>query len=68
MMLLWSPEAIILGGSMMRDISIELVKRKLQDLPSVFPVLPDIIPAQLEAYGGLYGALEIIRQHVRVKS
>ena len=63
MILLWSPEVIILGGSMMKDISIDLVKDKLQKLPVVFPILPELIPAQLGALGGLYGALEMIRQH-----
>ncbi len=63
MILLWSPEVIILGGSMMKDISIELVKDKLQRLPVVFPVLPELISAELGALGGLYGALEMIRQH-----
>ncbi len=63
MILLWSPEVIILGGSMMKDISIDLVEEKLQNLPVVFPILPKLIPAQLAAFGGLYGALEMIRQH-----
>lgn len=63
MILLWSPEVIILGGSMMKDIPIALVKDKLQKLPVVFPVLPELVPAQLGALGGLHGALEMIRQY-----
>lgn len=65
MILLWSPEVIILGGSMMKDISIDLVKDKLQNLPAVFSVLPELIPARLGALGGLYGALEMIRHHTK---
>jgi glucokinase len=63
MMLMWSPGAIIIGGSMMRDISLDLVREKLENLPPVFPEWPQVLPAQLGNVGGLYGALELLRQH-----
>ena len=63
MMLIWSPEAFILGGSMMRDIPLPLIQSKLEALPAVFPELPRLVPAQLGAFGGLYGALELLRQY-----
>ncbi len=64
MMLLWSPKTFILGGSMMRDIKIDLVEQKLHQLPKVFPKWPSLISAELGELGGLYGGLELVRHHI----
>lgn len=63
MMLMWSPQRFILGGSMMRDIPMEHVVVKLHALPRVYPEWPEVLAAQLGDLGGLYGALELLRQH-----
>lgn len=63
MMLLWSPKTIILGGSMMRDIKLHMIKQKMQMLPKVFPEWPELRKAELGSLGGLYGGLELIREH-----
>lgn len=62
LMLHWSPREIILGGSMMRDIPLDWVSRAMHRLPRVFPEWPELRRAELGDLGGLYGALELIRQ------
>jgi predicted NBD/HSP70 family sugar kinase len=61
---LWSPDVIILGGSMMKKVGIPLPKTK-----AYFDRLwrrprhkPRIVPARLADESGLYGALAYIRQ------
>lgn len=68
MMLMWSPKTIILGGSMMRDINIDVVAKKMALLPKVFPELPKLRKAELGSLGGLYGGLELIRQELSPKN
>jgi predicted NBD/HSP70 family sugar kinase len=58
----WSPELIVLGGSMMRDISIPRIIEELQSLPKVFANLPELRLAKLDDRGGLYGALELVKE------
>ncbi|OHA84068.1 MAG: hypothetical protein A2937_02640 [Candidatus Yonathbacteria bacterium RIFCSPLOWO2_01_FULL_47_33b] len=61
----WSPDVIVLGGSMMKDIGIPvpLVKKHLEDIMKIFPTLPAIEKAELGDFGGLYGALAYARRH-----
>ena len=60
--LTWSPDEIVLGGRMMRDIPLDWLRVELQSLPQVFDKLPVIRPATLDEWGGLYGGLELVRQ------
>ncbi len=53
----WSPDVIVLGGSVSKHISLELLTEKLAQKITIFPVLPKIIRAQLGDLNGLYGAL-----------
>lgn len=62
LMVHWSPREIILGGSMMRDIPLDWVETEIRKLPPVFPEWPKLRRAELGDQGGLYGALELIRQ------
>ncbi len=60
MALLWSPEVIILGGSMVRGspgISVAEVEKNTKELLKIFPHPPAIIPSTLEDLGGLWGGL-----------
>jgi len=47
---------------MMSDIPIDWVETELRKLPPVFPEWPTVRRAKLGDKGGLYGALELIRQ------
>ena len=58
--LLWSPEAIVLGGSMVRGkpgILVAEADNFTKELLKTFPHPPAIIPASLGDLGGLWGGL-----------
>lgn len=57
----WSPDIMVLGGPMMRDISIERVRELVRELLHVYPEIPLIERAQLGDTGGLEGALQMAR-------
>ncbi len=59
--LYWSPEVIILGGSMMHDIVLDELRREMAKLPQVFASPMRLELAKLGDEGGLYGALELLR-------
>lgn len=56
----WSPDVVVFGGSMMRDIDVEDIRHELAKLPPVFPAWPPIVAAQLGDLGGLYGGLALL--------
>ena len=55
----WSPETVVLGGSMFNEIgiSIESVKNHLASIMKKIPQLPTIVHSSLHDEGGLYGGL-----------
>jgi len=62
---MWSPDAIVLGGSMIvkkTGIDLNRVREQLDDMLSIFPKSPGIKKAELGDTGGLHGALAYIRQ------
>jgi len=62
----WSPDVIVLGGSMIigkPSISVEKTKEYLNELVrSVIPVVPEVKEATLGDFGGLHGAMVYINQ------
>ncbi len=60
----WSPERIVLGGSMMQELGIHLdrIESFLKTLHPKNPVLPEIRRAALGDLGGLWGGLFLLRQ------
>ncbi len=60
----WSPERIVIGGSMMNEIGIPIdrVGAHLEALPRKNPALPEIIHAALGDVGGLWGGLARLRK------
>ena len=60
----WSPDVVVLGGSMMKvpGIPIDEVRVELQKISHIFPTLPEIKPASLGEWGGLHGALALLKQ------
>lgn len=64
--LYWSPEAIILGGSMIigdPKILIEDIRKATVEVLDSFVASPFITAARLGDEAGLYGAMALIRQH-----
>lgn len=62
---LWSPDVVILGGSQMRDISLEIIAKEVARLNVMFPYVPDILLAELGDLNGLYGAVAYAQKHLR---
>jgi len=63
----WSPDVIVLGGSMIVGspaIPIERTEKKLREVMKNFPSVPKIQKAQLNDIGGLLGSIEYLRKSV----
>jgi len=55
----WSPDVMVLGGSVMQRISIDRVSELVKENLQIYPELPVFARAELGDIGGLYGALHI---------
>jgi glucokinase len=58
----WSCDVVVLGGSVMKSLSIEKVQRHLDSLMTIFPEKPVLALRTLESVGGLYGALVLLNK------
>ncbi len=58
----WSPDVVVLGGPMMRDIAIDEVTAELKKLPPVYASWPELRRGELDGDGGLFGAMTYVRQ------
>jgi predicted NBD/HSP70 family sugar kinase len=60
----WSPDIIVLGGSMMNKIGLPLdrVEAHLRQMVTIYPDLPKLARSELGDQGGLYGALAYLKQ------
>jgi len=61
----WSPDSIVLGGSMIVGdpaISVPQTANHLREILKVFPKIPIIKMAKLDDVGGLYGAMAYLKQ------
>lgn len=56
----WSPDIIILGGSVTKSIPMDKVESYLKQYLTVFPEPPQIIKASLGDEAGLHGALHLL--------
>lgn len=57
---LWSPDIIILGGSVTQSLALDSVRNYLKQFLTIFPIAPKVEKSQLGDPAGLYGALAII--------
>lgn len=62
----WSPDVVVVGGSMMNKIGIPLdrVSLYLNGLLNIFPELPVLVHSALGDIGGLHGALAYVKQNL----
>ncbi len=65
----WSPDCIVVGGSMIVGVSgpvipLENTRTYIKQMLTIFPKVPPIVPAELGSFGGLHGALALIRSHL----
>lgn len=60
----WSPDRVVLGGSMFNEIGIPIdrVQYHVKSLMRKFPHVPDIVHSKLGDIGGLWGGLERLKQ------
>lgn len=62
----WSPDIVVLGGGVMKHISLSLVRKNTYDLlGGVYPYQPVIARGVLKDVGGLVGALAYVRTSAR---
>lgn len=62
----WSPDAIVLGGSMVIGdpaIPVSSVRKYLEPILT-YPKMPVIEEAKLGDFGGIYGAMEFVKQRL----
>lgn len=59
---MWSPEIIILGGSVPQKLDIEKVKMYLKKFLKIYPEAPEVKKAELDEMGGLYGGLAYLQK------
>ncbi|OGZ04941.1 MAG: hypothetical protein A2845_04370 [Candidatus Lloydbacteria bacterium RIFCSPHIGHO2_01_FULL_49_22] len=62
----WSPDIVVLGGSMMKKIGIPVdrVRAHLKGILNIYPELPKIEHSELGDIGGLHGALHFVKQNL----
>jgi len=60
----WSPDKVVLGGSMFNDIGIPVPKvaEEVKMMMKKFSEVPEIAHATLGDWGGLWGAMALLRQ------
>ncbi len=56
----WSPDILIMGGSITKDIDIGEVQKQIALNLNIFPDIPVIKRAELGAYNGVWGALALL--------
>ncbi|PIR88635.1 MAG: hypothetical protein COU09_01480 [Candidatus Harrisonbacteria bacterium CG10_big_fil_rev_8_21_14_0_10_44_23] len=64
-MVMWSPELIVLGGSMITKktgFTIHQLEKDLRQMLKIFPDLPKLKKSELGDLAGLYGALQVLRK------
>ncbi len=59
----WTPQVVVFGGSMMRDVDLDEVAAQMRELPPVMSMLPELRRSTLGDAAGLHGALAWITQH-----
>ncbi len=58
----WSPECVVLGGSVMKDIPMEIITKQLHARMHIFPELPYLLRGELGDLCGIYGGLSFAQK------
>lgn len=59
---MWSPNVIVLGGSVPQKINFEKVNAYLKRFCKIYPDVPNVLKAVLDETGGLYGGLAYLQK------
>lgn len=57
----WSPDIIILGGSVSQGLPLEKVNTYLEEFLTIYPTAPQVVLGTLGHDAGFYGALELLK-------
>jgi glucokinase len=60
----WSPDVLVLGGSITKDIDVGEVEEQIRKNLHIFPQIPVIKRAELGAYNGIWGALALLQNEL----
>lgn len=60
----WSPDILVMGGSITKDIDLGDVEIQIQKNLKAFPHIPILKRAELGAYNGIWGALVILQSKI----
>jgi predicted NBD/HSP70 family sugar kinase len=60
----WSPDVLVMGGSITKDIDLGDVEREIQKNLKVFPQIPVLKRTELGAYNGIWGALAMLQSEI----
>jgi len=58
---LWSPEVIVLGGSVPQKLDFQKVSEEFGKYLKIFPEAPELKLATIDEKGGLWGCLAVLR-------
>ncbi len=58
----WSPEVLVVGGSMSKDLRSDILYKKISKIMKIHPSIPEIKIAELDSVGGLYGGMAFLKQ------
>ncbi len=61
MITMWSPDVVVLGGSVAKKIDFELLNTMVSEMVEIFPEAPRVVPAELGDQAGLLGLLMLVR-------
>lgn len=62
----FSPDIVILGGSVMKSLPLDKISAHLQDVLTIFPTCPQLTKASLGDSAGLYGALLLLHPFLQI--
>lgn len=62
----WSPDVLIIGGSMSKDLDAERMTEKISKRMRIHPELPAIKIAELSSIGGIHGGFAFLRQKFNI--
>lgn len=67
MIVFWSPDIVVLGGGVVKSLSLEEINSHLKNMLIKCPAVPPLIKASLGEMSGLFGALEYLKQKLTLQ-
>ncbi|HRY31068.1 MAG TPA: ROK family protein [Candidatus Paceibacterota bacterium] len=57
----WSPDVVVVGGSMAKDLNADRLKEEISKLMKIHPEIPEIRLATLGSIGGIFGGFAYLK-------